>query len=151
MQMKFSRIATPVLLTVTLALGACKQGDKPEDALAQDTSLAHDLQLANADTMAQPQLKDVPTLELVERGRPVSQIARDAGITFLVNDDVEAALALDADGVHLGRSDKGKELARAAGLTLGLSATIPVILAAWAPAGVAMLMGVAFLLHLEDG
>jgi len=43
-----------------LALGACKQGDKPEDALAQDTTLAHDLQLANADTMAQPQLKDVP-------------------------------------------------------------------------------------------
>jgi hypothetical protein len=60
MQRKFSRIVTPVLLTVTLALGACKQGDKPEDALAQDTSLARDLQLANADTMSQPQLKDVP-------------------------------------------------------------------------------------------
>ena len=60
MQIKISRIATPVLLTVTLALGACKQGDKPEDALASDTSLAHDLQLANADTAAQPQLKDVP-------------------------------------------------------------------------------------------
>ncbi len=28
--------------------------------MAQDTTLAHDLQLANADTMAQPQLKDVP-------------------------------------------------------------------------------------------
>jgi hypothetical protein len=41
-------------------LGACKQGDKPEDALAQDTSLAHDLLLANADTLAQPQLRDVP-------------------------------------------------------------------------------------------
>ena len=60
MQMKLSKIATPVLLTVTLALGACKQADKPEDALASDTSLAHDLQLANADTAAQPQLKDVP-------------------------------------------------------------------------------------------
>jgi hypothetical protein len=60
MQTKFSRTATPVLLIAILALGACKQGDKPEDALAQDTSLAHDLQLANADTMAQPQLKDVP-------------------------------------------------------------------------------------------
>jgi hypothetical protein len=60
MQIKLSRIAAPVLFSVTLALGACKQGDKPEDALAQDTSLAHDLQLANADTMAQPQLKDVP-------------------------------------------------------------------------------------------
>jgi hypothetical protein len=60
MQIKFSRAATPVLLIAILALGACKQGDKPEDALAQDTTLAHDLQLANADTMAQPQLKDVP-------------------------------------------------------------------------------------------
>jgi hypothetical protein len=64
MKTTFSRIATPVLLGITLALGACKQGDRPEDALAQDTSLAHDLQLANADTLAQPQLKDVPaTLE----------------------------------------------------------------------------------------
>ena len=60
MKITFSRIATPVLFAVTIALGACKQGDRPEDALAQDTSLAHDLQLANADTLAQPQLKDVP-------------------------------------------------------------------------------------------
>jgi hypothetical protein len=60
MQTRISRIAAPVLLTVTLALGACKQGDKPEDALAQDTSLAHDLQLANADSVSQPELKDVP-------------------------------------------------------------------------------------------
>ena len=56
----FTRIATPILFGVTLALGACKQGDKPEDALAQDTSLARDLQLANADSAAQPQLKDIP-------------------------------------------------------------------------------------------
>jgi lipopolysaccharide export system permease protein len=34
---------------------------------------------------------------------------------------------------------------------LGLSATIPVPLAAWTPAGVSILMGVALLLHLEDG
>ena len=60
MKTTFSRIATPVLFAATIALGACKQGDKPEDALAQDTSLAHDLSLANADTMSQPQLKDVP-------------------------------------------------------------------------------------------
>jgi len=60
MKITFSRIATPVLFAVTIALGACKQGDKPEDALAQDTSLAHDLDLANADSSSQPQLKDVP-------------------------------------------------------------------------------------------
>jgi len=34
---------------------------------------------------------------------------------------------------------------------LGLSATIPVALAAWTPAGISMLMGAALLLHLEDG
>jgi len=60
MQTKLSRTAAPVLLIAVLALASCKQGDKPEDALAQDTSLARDLQLANADTAAQPQLKDVP-------------------------------------------------------------------------------------------
>ena len=55
-----TRIAASVLFAFTIALGACKQGDKPEDALAQDTSLAHDLQLANSDSAAQPELKDVP-------------------------------------------------------------------------------------------
>jgi lipopolysaccharide export system permease protein len=34
---------------------------------------------------------------------------------------------------------------------LGLSAKIPVILAGWTPAGVSMMLGIAMLLHLEDG
>jgi hypothetical protein len=74
----FSRIATPVLVAVTIALGACKQGDRPEDALAQDTSLAHDLQLANADSMAQPQLKDVPvTVEPAQNpAAPAPRVSR---------------------------------------------------------------------------
>lgn len=36
-------------------------------------------------------------------------------------------------------------------LALGASDTIPVVLAAWTPSGVALLLGVAMLLHLEDG
>ncbi len=36
-------------------------------------------------------------------------------------------------------------------LALGMSASIPVVLAAWAPAGVFALLGLAMLLHLEDG
>jgi lipopolysaccharide export system permease protein len=36
-------------------------------------------------------------------------------------------------------------------LALGLSATIPLALAAWTPAGVSALLGVSLLLHLEDG
>ncbi len=34
---------------------------------------------------------------------------------------------------------------------LGLSAKIPVILSAWTPAGVTLMLGIAMLLHLEDG
>jgi len=77
MKTTFTRIAAPVLFGVTLALGACKQGDKPEDALAQDTSLAHDLQLANADTAAQPQLQDVPAT-VVPAEAPVTRAPRVA-------------------------------------------------------------------------
>ena len=34
---------------------------------------------------------------------------------------------------------------------LGLSAKIPVLLAAWTPTGVSMIFGTSMLLHLEDG
>jgi lipopolysaccharide export system permease protein len=34
---------------------------------------------------------------------------------------------------------------------LGLSAKVPVVLAAWTPAGISLLLGIAMLLHLEDG
>jgi YMGG-like Gly-zipper len=78
MKTTFSRIATPIVFAVTIALGACKQGDKPEDALAQDTSLAHDLSLANADTMAQPELKDVPvtTAPIINPAAPAPKVAQ---------------------------------------------------------------------------
>jgi thiamine-phosphate pyrophosphorylase len=58
-----------------------------------------------------------PTELVVERG----QGFRALPVTFVVNDDVEAALALAADGVHLGQGDPGADRARAAGLLLGRS------------------------------
>jgi thiamine-phosphate pyrophosphorylase len=77
---------------------------------------------ADGATVIQLRLKGAPTLDVVEAGRPISELCRKRGLQFIVNDDVEAALALNADGVHLGRHDSGKELVLAAGLTLGLSA-----------------------------
>lgn len=74
-------------------------------------------------TVLQLRLKDVPTDEVVERGRAFRELAREAAITFVVNDDVEAAVRLGADGVHLGRADEGVERALAEGLLLGLSAS----------------------------
>jgi thiamine-phosphate pyrophosphorylase len=68
-------------------------------------------------TVVQLRVK-APTATVVERGRGF----RDLGVTFVVNDDVDAALALGADGVHLGQGDAGADAARAAGLLLGRSA-----------------------------
>ncbi len=86
-------------------------------------ALVDDLAIARAAvdggaTVVQLRVKDATTDELVERGRPF----RDLGATFVVNDDVEAALRLGADGVHLGQDDEGADRAVAEGLLLGLSA-----------------------------
>jgi thiamine-phosphate pyrophosphorylase len=70
-------------------------------------------------TVVQLRLKGFPTAEVVERGRAF----RDLPATFVVNDDVDAALRLGADGVHLGRRDTGVERALGEGLLLGLSAS----------------------------
>ncbi|OGA19683.1 MAG: thiamine-phosphate diphosphorylase [Betaproteobacteria bacterium RIFCSPLOWO2_12_FULL_63_13] len=40
-------------------------------------------------------------------------LCRDAGATLIVNDDLELALAIGADGVHLGRDDGSVAAARA--------------------------------------
>ena len=74
-------------------------------------------------TVVQWRLKNVPTVEVVERGRATRSLCARHGVTFVVNDDVEAALMLGADGVHLGRSDDGAARAKEQGLLLGLSAS----------------------------
>ncbi|HEY8793018.1 MAG TPA: thiamine phosphate synthase [Gaiellaceae bacterium] len=74
-------------------------------------------------TVVQWRLKNVPTLDVVERGRATRSLCARHGVAFVVNDDVEAALMLGADGVHLGRSDDGAARARDHGLLLGLSAS----------------------------
>jgi thiamine-phosphate pyrophosphorylase len=73
-------------------------------------------------TVVQWRLKDVPRVDVVERGRATRSLCARFGIPFVVNDDVEAALMLGADGVHLGRDDEGAETAKEHGLLLGLSA-----------------------------
>ena len=70
-------------------------------------------------TVVQLRLKGASTDEVVETGRPF----RELPAMFVVNDDVEAAIALGADGVHLGQSDPGADRALAAGLLLGTSAS----------------------------
>lgn len=84
-------------------------------AIVADLETARRAVTAGA-TVVQLRVK-ATTAEIVERGRGFAEL----GVTFVVNDDIEAAFALGADGVHLGQFDKGAGRARAAGLLLGRS------------------------------
>ena len=86
-------------------------------AIVEDLESARRAIVAGA-TVVQLRVKG-PTEAVIAAGRGF----RALGTTFVVNDDVDAALELGADGVHLGRLDRGAERARARGLLLGRSAT----------------------------
>ena len=58
--LRFTRYFAPLALSIAVVAGACNKQDKNANALGQDSTLNRDLQLANRDTMSQPQLKDVP-------------------------------------------------------------------------------------------
>ncbi len=86
-------------------------------AIVEDIDGARRAILAGA-TVVQLRAK-VPTDELVARGIGFRSLCAK----FIVNDNVEAAIELNADGVHLGQCDPGAEIARQRGLILGRSAT----------------------------
>ena len=48
----------------------------------------------------------------LEEGGALKQLCRGCGVAFIVNDDVDLAVALEADGVHLGQDDGSVEAAR---------------------------------------
>lgn len=56
-------------------------------------------------TFVQLREKHATTLELIELGEPLRDLCQHVRIPFVVNDDIEAALALNADGVHVGQDD----------------------------------------------
>jgi thiamine-phosphate pyrophosphorylase len=56
-------------------------------------------------TMIQYREKTMPVRQMVEVGRRLKAITEPAGVTFIVDDRVDVALAVDADGVHVGPDD----------------------------------------------
>lgn len=69
-------------------------------------------------------VKNVDPHEAVRLAEPLRQICADRDVGFVVNDSVALAKRLDADGVHLGRSDGDIRAARAElGPTVQIGAT----------------------------
>ena len=56
--------------------------------------------------------KDMEAGDLLSVGEPIRVACSEAGIPFIVNDRPDVALALEADGVHLGTNDLPTYVAR---------------------------------------
>ena len=61
--------------------------------------------VAGGVTMVQLREKDAATGEFVELGRRLMSLLKPLGVPLIINDRVDVALAVDADGVHIGQSD----------------------------------------------
>src|SRR2546430_3175369 len=68
--------------------------------------------LAGGATVIQLRDKTASTRELVETGLALRTLTRTFGALLIVNDRVDVALAIDADGAHVGQEDMPAPLAR---------------------------------------
>ena len=57
--------------------------------------------------------KDISSHDFIEIGRKLLSFLKPKGIPLIINDNVEVAQAIHADGIHLGQSDLKVEEARA--------------------------------------
>ncbi len=56
--------------------------------------------------------KEMTTRQLVETARKIKELTDEADIPLIINDRLDVALAVDADGVHVGQDDMPAALAR---------------------------------------
>jgi len=98
-----------------------------DEGLCADTGMVETARAAVAGGagVVQLRLKTATTAERIALGRALQQALAGTGAALIVNDDVEAAKALGADGVHVGQGDMPVAQVRDAigpEMILGLSA-----------------------------
>ena len=84
----------------------------------RDLSLGRSLEevvseaVAGGVTIVQLREKDASTGEFVELAFRLKEILRPYNVPLIINDRVDVALAVDAEGLHIGQSDMPYEIAR---------------------------------------
>ncbi|HWQ50752.1 MAG TPA: thiamine phosphate synthase [Terriglobales bacterium] len=63
-------------------------------------------------TLVQLREKDISTLDFLESARTVQTVCRRHGVPLIINDRIDIALAIDAEGVHVGQDDMPCAIAR---------------------------------------
>ncbi|GBL51399.1 hydroxyethylthiazole_kinase [Candidozyma auris] len=66
----------------------------------------------NGATIVQLREKDISTRDFIDRAKKVLEITKPKNIPLIINDRVDVALAVDADGVHVGQDDMPATVAR---------------------------------------
>jgi thiamine-phosphate pyrophosphorylase len=97
-----------------------REGFDPSLYLVTDSELARGRPLveivraaiAGGVTMVQYREKSLGTRAVIEEAQALLAVARPAGVPLIINDRVDVALAIDADGVHVGREDMPPAIAR---------------------------------------
>lgn len=95
------------------------------------------LAVAGGATMVQLRDKHGGTARMIETGLALKDILKGTSALLVINDDVEAAVAIGADGLHIGQDDMGPAAARAMigpDMILGLSVETEALAAAIDPA-----------------
>lgn len=70
------------------------------------------LAVAHGATVVQLRDKHASTAEMIDIGRALMEALDGTGVPLIVNDDVEAAFAIGAHGVHVGQDDLPPRLTR---------------------------------------
>lgn len=83
---------------------------------ANTTDLLHRVRLALTGKVQilQYRNKSANTAQRLEQAHALRKLTREFATTFIVNDDIQLAAHVDADGVHLGAADDSVDTARAA-------------------------------------
>jgi thiamine-phosphate diphosphorylase len=77
----------------------------PEWSRGRDILIVASAAIEGGATVIQLRDKKASTRLLVEEGLALRKLTHECGVLFIVNDRVDVALAVDADGVHIGQDD----------------------------------------------
>lgn len=85
-----------------------------DDRVSDDTAFFHILEAAlqGGATLVQLREKNLSTKAFYQRAKSCKTFCQRYQVPLLINDRIDIALAVDADGVHLGQSDMPVSIAR---------------------------------------
>ncbi|HRM01985.1 MAG TPA: thiamine phosphate synthase, partial [Anaerostipes hadrus] len=73
----------------------------------KDTTLMDQVKeaLEGGITFLQLREKHLSKEEFIKEAREMKELSKEYKVPFVINDNIEVALAVDADGVHIGQND----------------------------------------------